>query len=440
MLKFLEKFKSLFNRHYINEDSNQELSKEIEETACNLIPFGTIIMAERFSTEEERLAIPEGHRSGLYIVIEDNIDYLYVLYISGNKIKRDRFQKFDLLLEGQNYQKILYKDIHVHVHRLKVIDKSRIISTYDSLISSDIEELLKRMELANMYGLYKNNALEIRDIPFGVGDIFTKHGTTYVIYEKDTTYECIPLRKNSKDYQVQIDGFIYSLDFGNMTSFDNLDGLERKSIISKTQQQIIALKYQTFLDYQNLLGTVTRGSLVKVNNDLYYIFGINGNTCNAFLIATKSLEGYCRIIIAKKTYYTNFTSQNFEKEDVNSVLANAYESEITTIKNQKKSFNKTLKGPVQHQKYDRANIDIGAIVYTKLHDTMMLVIGRDAENLQVVNYDLALIGKYIFTEIFAEDALIAKRINNNLLKVILGEINAFLSQEQLEQSEDVTLK
>ena len=64
-----------------------------------LANFGDIIWAKRYKNEENMLSIPEGHREGPYVVIENRGNYLVCLYCSSHPDTRDSECRKFLLID-----------------------------------------------------------------------------------------------------------------------------------------------------------------------------------------------------------------------------------------------------------------------------------------------------------------------------------------------------
>ena len=180
--------------------------------------IGDIIFANRYTTEEEKLEIPDGHRIGPYVVIGKENNEFLCLYISGATPKFNSHYNTTLILDDINYD--LNKISYIYLTKYTYISKDRFIKKFEYLNEIDTKMLFKKIDIIIKMGILNDININIPNIPLEIGDIINNNGQLYLIVnETNDIYQCIKMNKNIYEYDflIKLDTIGYNFDFDNFS-------------------------------------------------------------------------------------------------------------------------------------------------------------------------------------------------------------------------------
>ena len=401
-MKMLERIKDLLkNNGFFNNKnkSNEEIKKErfFNQTILPFIKFGDIIFAERFITETEKQNMGEGHITGPFVVVGVDNDRIIGCYCTSREDRPGNFaigEKYDLF----DREKLTFTTRK----RIQTIDYISFINKHDRRLNDEDRNRLLKMLLINPNTTYNDFGLEKKleldeKVSLEPRDIIYYKSKPYLILdEKDNNYICVEL----KNYNPHVSRMILVKESYDITKLvmvpKNINNYV--NTLSKNQFEIILEDYKKQVERKELISsnTIDRGTVIKVANSYYYVYGINGNVADVFLLE-KAYKGVENCISIGKYYFVpNFNSYKKIqiKNDQYTVLMAANDEEMTTIKNMKKSHNKTKKEEIKRG--TRVDYNIGEVVaLTSNKNSRYIIVSIDDRNIHTVSFDSLLFSENI---------------------------------------------
>ena len=341
------KIKAYFNRNKAEEDLKY---KDFIENVIPSLKFGDIIYAERFNNDIEKEDMGEGHNTGPFVVISFDGDKVIGAYCTSNQCVKGGFQI------GENYN-LFSRDRNTYATllRLKTIDSEAFLNIGSrNLSNSDIDRIKKKMCLTDLdikyddFGLEKNLDVNF-NVDFEIGDVVIYSGRYYVIVEKkeSTKFIIAPITGYDSRYSC-IDFSQVKIDFANVKEVEMNDLFYINSIV-KSQMVIIIKEYNEYIKRKSEIinsenRKLDRGCLVSLFNDLYYVYGTEGNVANSFGVKIARITGDS-ILIAGKRFIPCYESvKDIDiKSDSYQILGVASEEEMDEISKARKSYKKSKK-------------------------------------------------------------------------------------------------
>lgn len=413
--------------------------REYAISEYNNLKIGDIIWAKRYSNEEEMERIAEGHRVGPYVVIEKDERGLKCLYTTSTPQKMQFLYYTISTLENN-------KPTNICLTKNAFITLDRFIKKAGSLSEDDVKGLYKKINLAKHNGIFVDVFAPY--IPLEKGDVLLSRSNLYLIIdEEENRLTCIGLNSNRKtfDFSLNIDDQTLYACVNNTKEIYNNGSLARFNFVdNETLYKIINLRNQ-YLEYLQQKNEIQRGSLVKFNDKLYYIYGEIGNQWQAFSVDIEYDEELCCLIIDQEKFYTNFLDLfTIEKKQNNvQVLTLASEREIQNIKDSKKRYQKEKqksKKPKSNKfkpPLKKPNIQSGSII--KFENTtkgnMYVVVLRLQEEVIVARLDKLIEGEYVFNSFLIKQIEFVGEFENFDLKAALLKLkkcsNKYISNVKL---------
>ena len=337
MKRILEYIKGLFK--------NKNLFKDIK--------FGDIIWGKRYDTLEEKKLIPKGHDQGPFIVIKNMGDKL--LCSKGTSVKpHDEYLKYNLYLKDNCYK--LTKDTYFKINNLSLIDKNSFIKRYDSLYGEDEENFVKLIKL-----IHKNNYQgEELNLSINVGDIITYNNKNYLVLDSKDDFICVQL--DLKNYSFNN---IKKIDYSNIKNISTKENIIYSSTINDDALIYILKKYKENLKNNENKKVVQRGSILRKDNCLYYVYGEESEIWNVFEISETKLYNSIRLKINNNFYYTNFNYEKINKKDNFEILHLCLNEEIDEITKIRKDYQKEKKEQDKNIKTKNLRFNVGDIIESK---------------------------------------------------------------------------
>lgn len=362
------------------------------------LKFGDVIFVKRYKNEEEKQRIPIGHREGPAIVISNSDDKLLCVFGSGVEPDFNYGGNSVYELLGGNYN--LIKKTYFSMGKLRSLTYDRIEESFGQLKGNDLELLKKKYIMMRNRGCYKNTDSLDFDISLKVGDILRNYDYNYLILKvnKDD-YSCFVLHEveNNEPNTILIDNKYYKINFKNPKKISKdkeailISALEGNQLIS------ILKRYNDYLDNKINQKIAQRGSLIKYDDKLYFIYGENKDKWLTFRLFSQYSTNLMNVKINYKNYYTSFSKlREINKSDEFEVLCLATKQELEYISNKKKEINKQNKVVNQKKvnknnqniKFDFPNFLPGEIVKTKtMCDDKYIVVSRYAKFVYCISLD-----------------------------------------------------
>ena len=355
--------------------------EKVEEPPINEnfkdISLGDIIIATRYKNDEEKAAMPYGHKSGPFLVIENNGNTLKAIYGTSNKhILNDSSLMKNFTIDSEH----LSKETVFVLTNAETIDDYRYKTKAGSLTVEELSHLTnKLLGLKEELTLSENMIVKYEDQYYFVKEL------------NDTYATLIYLVKNGKKNLVTINGITYEVLLNRPEYVFNLDKLHIIDIVSDRVSKLINKKYEEATKEESVMQVATRGNLINFNGNLFYVNGVTGQILNCFRVKNMATKAH-RITINGAPYEACFD----DTKDINSkalydICLKATDKEMDAIKEVKKQYTYEQKHSVPKQpdrkKMKNKIIKPGTIVFEKrpLDKDYYVVLRRNTNTLYVIN-------------------------------------------------------
>lgn len=327
--------------------------------------FGDIIFAKRYKTEEVKYQIPFGHRIGPYIVVDKKDDTLVCLYgTSSSSINDENIFEF---VTNKKTNFLLNHIAEINEDRFKfkigsISERGKNILKYQLGIINNYPEL----EVGNIVD-YQNNLYYVRK----------KSDKTYLI-------SVSKIKKNDAKFIVSQNNKYYIL-FDEEKEIENNSEVRLIKIINDSDKDLIEKKYLEN-KYESKITSFDRGMLVSYNKILYYVYGLNKDNFECYLVSEEEAAPYIKVNGRK---YSAMFSEIVEiKKDVLiEVVDKATLEEIEYNKTKKKQSTCPPSKP-NSQKIKKENVTLGTIVTDKtLAHEKYVVVSREQNNLLLIPFN-----------------------------------------------------
>ena len=296
-----------------------------------------IILAKRYSTEEDKEKIEEGHQVGPYIVIYKKRKKVYGLECTSS----DATSPPLLILKYKRKNDYsLDKDGYILMNKIVLLNNSRYINKIGSIDDDDLERIYKYIYLIKKrYELYKGLSKRKLQFSFNVGDIILYKKKEYYINKIDNDYYyTYPVHISKKgNIVLRINNISY---FFNFIKEIKIKKKNRIKLLNIANEDMINNINQYINSERNInINKPCRGYLINYNNHYYYIYGEYQDYHLVYRIYLDSerTKGMHRIIINKGIYYTLFEESKIKKTDNLTIYRKAKELEMIQIKKIRKS-------------------------------------------------------------------------------------------------------
>ena len=297
------------------------------KSVYDTLKVGDIIWAKRYTTEEEKNIIQEGHQNGPFIILK-KIDKK-VLCVSGtSNIPKEEYTNMYMKINN-NY---LYKITFFNLNNFFYIDSNTFIRKLGNLTDSELSGLFNKIKYKN-----KGSVVNALDLPLQIGDIISRKDINYIILDKvDDNILCIPIKKRYNK------GSIYSFNNLNFESVIkiNIDNVKYIDTVSNSVLMILLKKQSEYLKNLSVRNIPQRGSVISFSNKLYYIYGEEGSNWLVFEIFKDRKNFADEIKISNKKFYTTYKDNILNKNDIDCAISLAYDEEMENIKQKRKTYKK----------------------------------------------------------------------------------------------------
>lgn len=402
------------------------------------IPYGSIIWANRSGTKYEKDLIP-GHESGPFVVVGRNEDSLLCFYGSG--VERSSYLGLRaILLDHLKYRDILSKDTYIDTFDLTSIAKNDFIEFMGMLDSTDRKSLSKRIYINSRKGFYSSQFLENDSVFVNPGDVLFNGYKKYLVLdvsENNLDYTLLPINGVENQEKIDINGREYYYSFANAFQREKIDDMRLIDFISPFELEKILAKRRKYLDRLSTKDSIKRGSLVRHDEEIYYVYGENGDAYLAFKIYYHVIEDMPLFTVNGKNYHSDFkTTILFSRKD-NSYFpfAQASEEEMDFIKKQKKSFMKSIK-EAKTSKKKVYKLDTGVIVKEKMAtEAEYFVVVGNQDDIVVLSLDDIADGRYKLLIMRPSEVKRSAFASTDMILEVLGNIReearGIVSQERI---------
>ena len=328
-------------------DSEEDLfnKKFIEETLPTL-KFGDIIWAQRYNNDIEKDEMGDGHITGPFIYVGRDGDKAICLYCTSSTKGKNIFQI------GEDDNPGWKKDTYVNMKKMKTIDGYAFMCESQFELSEfDVNKIKKKLALCEKFqyddfGLTKDYNEQI-NIDYDINDVVLCGGRYYVIVGKDDKgyFNMISINNYDKRYSY--------LDFSEATvDYSNIKKAKAKSLyyINTIANDHMAIIMSNYIDYinkkmklDNKSEKLFTGCVVKANKKTQYVYGMEGEYYNTFVI--KPLCTQDGVVIMGKHYeplYEELNKINYNHDQYR-LLGVASDQEIDEVKKHKKDYKKKAK-------------------------------------------------------------------------------------------------
>lgn len=397
------------------------------------LKFGDLIIAKRYTTEEQRRKIEAGHEVGPFVVLgQGEKGNLLCFYCTG-ELPQDYISQvgaFYLKLSNASLINLINKNTYVRTNRVREVTRERFIKKVGSLDDFIKHQLKKQIALSQNIGIIKNgDKLKKYNIPIEAGDIIEKSNSWYLIlyFNENKKAVCLPLLRYKTDEIITIGGRKYNVDFNKIVILNSIKKAKRIGFVdSETQLPSLLVKIEKYLKYWEEFYTIKRGSLVEYDGLLYYIYGEEGNTWLAYQVWQESYEDMVeKIVINQKYYCSDFkTNVKLEKEGTTyDVLALASEKEIDYNKKVKKYYldSKNKNTPLKVN-LRKPSVQVGTYVKRFFSGEEYIAVWRNSAVVVVVDKNDIYTKKYNFRCFSIDDISFARKVKQEKMREILEDI------------------
>lgn len=359
------------------------LSKEEKELFNKLkdVGFGTIILANRIQDGEE---IPEGHKVGPFIVLENNGNKLICSYGTSKVLTSTDHYRY-MVFNENDYT--LKKHTYFDLSKICELDYSGVINIIREFEDKDKEILNKKLNILTNRKILKDYIPKTTKPKLDTGDIIRISYDHYlVIGRENDDYVCLPLSisKNvDKAKNIYTNKRYYNVNY-NAVKIDKDTDMLLYNTLGSNKLLAVLKHYKEYTDNKEKRKIVQRGSIVKYENDYYYVYGENGNKWLVFSVSKSPVDLFYKIIVNNKNYFTDFNNlSEINKNDIALVgfdLAFVDEMErISSIRKSAKFDKKQEEKSLLKSKVHKDFIP-GDIIQTKtLSDDEYVIIKRNDE-------------------------------------------------------------
>lgn len=351
-----------------------------------LASFGDVIWAKRYKNEEDMLSIPEGHREGPYVVLENRGNYLVCLYCSSQPDTRNsEFRNF--LLEDKSLSMV--KDTYVQVNQVRFVSRDRFVRKLSSLSFDDKEKIMKIIDIVSSKRRYEGLDINLPRLELGKGDVvFYKNKRYLIIGEDSTKYQALPIYRTTKSNKnnVLINGEVMAVAFDHLAYLSKNADLRRMDFVDNDTLRKVLSIYKNRINELQRRKQVSRGALIRYKERLFYVYGEYGDELMVFSLVDHADKYKCNIVIGEKNFYSDFEEEIRIKKNDSGIklmrLASCEEAE--EIKRQRKNFVKPelpKRDPNWYQRINKPEIQVGSVirVYNKDINDLYVVIIRSQD-------------------------------------------------------------
>ena len=328
-MKFLNKLKHLLNKIFNNKTKLKNILDDVNE--------GDIIWVKRYKNRKIKKTIPDGHKEGPMIVLKKRDNKLICSY--GTSVYHDGYYEINSI----EYN--LSKKTFFRLKDLSIVDNKMFIKKLSALREQDMNNILKQLKInkGNYYEI--DGEFHKIPVPFECGDIIKKDQHYIIIDIVDSNFVCVPIKKIVADLKrkLNFNDFRY-LDYSKIVSIKKSQDIKFINRVSSDIFLFILKKQNEYIKNIENKKTVQRGSVIIKDKKFYYIYGEEGQEWFVFEINKLKSEEFKKVIIINnQLFYTNYQETKINKKEEYNPFLLASDSEIDSIKENRKSYNRNKK-------------------------------------------------------------------------------------------------
>ena len=248
-----------------NKKIIEEENKELNKINLKNIKFGDIIFAKRYTCEQEKLKIPEGHREGPYIVILNNKNKLICIKGAGT-YPHDEYLDRYFHLSFRKYS--LYKDTYFYLKTFRIVDETNFIKKIDKLNEQDKIDLKNKIKNIHSSEYNLNEEKVYINFLFNSGDIVLCDNKNYLIIDAaNNNIIAILLEKTDLNQEVKFEKFT-TLDYSKVVNLKN-KSIKYINTVNNNILLYVLKKYKEYIENRKNSKNTQRGSIILRQNRLY---------------------------------------------------------------------------------------------------------------------------------------------------------------------------
>lgn len=293
---------------------------KVKNNDLSFLKVGDIVWAKRYSSEEEMESIPKGHRESPFIIIKQTRNKTYGLQCTSNPHPNIKWKHVYFPLGRLSYE--FNKTSYVYTCKVFELNDFKYIKVMNHLSVTDLNNLYKSLYiLIHSTFTYRPNLID-KDLKFKYdkGDIVKYKDKKYLIYDvTNKNYVCYPtVNKIKEKNKILINNTYYAFNFKNPKTIPIHSKLELKDWLNSGELEQVYNKRESIVSraINNQKREVTVGTLIKVEDNFYYVYGEENNNFVSYKVyVTSTSPNNSILIIDHGLYYTELLVQFIKKTE-----------------------------------------------------------------------------------------------------------------------------
>ncbi len=402
------------------------------------IKSGDIIYAKRVNRENPNKILPEGHKEGPFLVLENKCDKL-LCYQGGSNLESTKWHR-RFIVDNKNYSNLTKNTCFSITTYIYEITIDTFIKKLNTLNNYDYHIFRKKINILSKYDDYLKKYIKSFDLEYG--DIFKYKKCLYLVYKLEGDMATgVTISDNiHTDYKFVSDSLkIRYIDFSNTIQINKKEA-EAIDFIDKNEFNKILVQFKKYLEKEKKKYTVKRGSLINYEDKFIYIYSEEGSYYLGYSVDKNFKYNKSNIIINNKKYSTDFSDMyKLNKNDNYEIISTATEEEASSNTKTKKVYNKSkMNSGLNKTKHKNdQNITSGVIVTDESYmHTEYIVLWRECGELLTIMIDGS---KNYFIYLNINEVDFNRKLSNEEFKDILinlsenpNKCNRYISEYKLK--------
>lgn len=311
--------------------------------------IGDIIWAKRYTNNNEFQEIEKGHTEGPFIILKKKRNSIICLYCTS---ATKHLNWPHLFYELNKYDYNLIKNTYVQTNKTVELQYKEYCYLLSSLNKNDLNTLIKKIILISKSN-YNTSGLKINinklKYYYNKGDIILYKNILYYILDNNNNYyHLIKLKSSHNKEAININNKQYLINFSNTFKIKQKEdkNFTLKDVATPTKILSIETKYKNNNKTLEEKNKIKRGSIVKQNQKIYFLYGEYKNTWLTIELIKEKIKGLPKININNITYSSNFKESYINKSNSLNLITNVNEATVKIIANlRKQERDKSKKRP-----------------------------------------------------------------------------------------------
>ncbi len=391
-MKKVELLKRIYSLFHINEksknDNQSEIKKDLEKenviiTSISKEKFKDIckydiVLANRIPKSPK--VVKKGHHIGPFLVLNKQENELTCIYGSSNCMRKKSEERF--IVDSKNYD--LDKDTCFYITELFNYDERvEYLKKLGTLNDYDKHLFLKKLSiLKDKHPSLKKYSI---NLPLEVGDIFKYNNNFYLAFEIcDNMLTAIKVSNDINCYKFISNSGENYIYYSDIITIEN----RNYKVLDFVTKEVYENIKKQFEDYKWQKCNISRGTIIKCQDKILYVYSEEGMNYSGYEIFAPSLKDEFKIVVNRKSYSADFENIfKINKKDNFDIIATATIEEADKNRMVKKSYNKQKPKQVKISK-PMKKIKEGSVVCDKtLMHTEYVVIKRNNYELLTAMFD-----------------------------------------------------